>query len=469
MAVQYEQSLFRPRPLQRRIETMTLLRRSGVNFIPFDANGRTIRTNPILEDSTFSWRERYVEAGIIYLTNPLIFAGTNLINDELADGRVVVEEKQGTLWKEHTNNTLTDWIQQPNGSMDIKEFFRAYSTHFHTFGSVSAIMFQPGDILPNGKINDRPNCLDIVFPGRMAEDPASNPYRVEWYYVPIGYEDKEPFRVNPDALFQDVVYNPLAHSLGVSLPNNPLEKILEIHRLYIRQISRFFNHGAVPSHLLTRVIDSTKEATALSITDDEIEEAIQRIYATVGRGARRDGEWLGLRGDWRATRMGSPLTELMNKDLLQYIEALVSSVYGVPSSIFWLGLQASNQRASRQQDSIDFWNRKIKPLQERICQRVGKFLMPKFFTERQAKRFRLWVDTSEMPLAQYANTRQYRMYERWYQMRIIPRGKFLNYVNEPTDDYTQEQLDEFYDGGKGEEQLNVGKGEQDTEDNNGLE
>lgn len=468
MAVNYDTPYFpqRQRPLARTLDRISLLRRSTVNFIPI-GHGRTIRTAPLLEDTTFSWRERYVEAAMIYLTNPLAFSAQSLLNDEIASPRIVVEEKCGTNeWKEHDQNELADWLPQPNPQMDIKEFFRAYCTHFHTFGGVYPFMFQKGDILPNGKINLEMNCFDLIFPGRLAEDVVSNPYGIDWYYLPIGFE--EPFKLNNNSLFIDVIYNPIAHSLGVSLPNAPLEMIFQIHNLYMKNIRRFFTKDAIPTHLLTRVIDIQKDATASGIQDGDIEEALGRVYAQVGRGGVRENGWLGLRGDWRAIRMGSPLPELLNKDLLQYIDALISGVYKIPPSLFWAGLQSSNQRASRQQDSIDFYNMKIQPMLVRMTERLSKFLVPKFLPGKEGK-FRVGFDVSEMPLAQYAVTKEYRMYERWWTQRIIKRGTFLNYVNDASaSKLSEKERGEFYDGGK-QGQLGAGTGEQSIESENGLE
>lgn len=466
-AVRYEQPLFRRnRPLASSIDRLALLRSSGVNFIP-DGRTRTVRTAPMVEDSNINWRERYLEAATIYITNPLCFSAQSLLNDEIADGRTIIEEKQGSKWVEHTENDLAYWMQQPNVSMDWKEFLRAYSTHFHTFGGVYSFMFQKGDILPNGKINITDNCFDLIFPARIAEDTVSNPYGIDWWYLPIGRDD--PLKLNPNCLFTDVIYNPIAHGTGVALPTNPLKMIFDIHRLYMKQIKRFFTDGAMPSHLLTRVIDLQKDSNATSITDDEIEETIQRIYSRVGRGGERESGWLGLRGDWRVNKLGSELPALINKEVLQYIDALISGVYKIPPSLFWAGMQSSNQRASRQQDSIDFYNMKIHPMQERITSRLGRFFVPKFLGEKNKDRFRMNTDVSEMALAQYAITKQYRMYERWYQLRIINRGKMLEYVNEPTTDLTEAQRKEWYSGSNNSQGMNAGAGEQSIEEGNGLE
>ena len=473
MPVSIEKPFITSRPLSREIDKLTLLRQSNVDFVPI-GQGKTIRTRPLLEDSNIGWHERFVDAALIYLTNPLCYAAQSLVNDEVADGRTIVEEHVvGNRWKEHTNNPLAEWIGQPNPTMDIKEFLRAYATHLHIFGLVYAFMFQKGDIFPNGKINRETNCFDLIFPGRVAQDWVSNPFEADWYYQPLGYEDLPPLKLSSTSLYVDVLYNPISYSIGVSLPNNPLNKIFKIHKIYLDQLERFFTEGAHPTHLLTRVVDLTKDSVAASITDDQIEEAVQRVYAKIGRSGIRPGGWLGLRGDWRVNKIGSALPELMNPDLLLYLESLVTAVWKIPPSLFWVGLKSGGQRASRQQDAIDFYNQKIKPLQERMNQRLWKFLIPKFIPNTKSK-FRVWTDTSEMALAQYARSKDFRQYERWYQLNVITRGKFLEFVNEDSSDLTAEERDQFYSEtqpqmGGASTNLSVGTGEQSIEKENALE
>jgi hypothetical protein len=464
MAVQYTQNLFlRKRPLQQRIEKLALLRASNVDFIPLDGMGRTIRTSPLIEDSSITWRERFVEAAIIYITNPLCFVAQSVINDELADCRFIVEEKQGYKWVEHTDNPLAYWLPYPNQTMDIKEFIRAYSTHWHTFGTVNAFMFQQGSILPNGKINDTKNCLDLIFPGRIAEDTESNSNQVEWLYMPLNYDGY--LRLDSASLMIDVVYNPVAHSVGIALPTNPLDKIFRIHRLYMQQIEKFFTQGAMPSHILTRLIDIQKEASALSIDDAEIEQAIDRLYARVGRGGTRENGWLGLRGDWKVNKVGTDLDVLVNKDLLHLCDTAVGAVYKIPSSMFWAGIENGSQRANLQQDSINFYNMKIKPFRERITDHMSKFLVPLFIKGKTARQYRISADVSESALAQYSNTKQFRMYERWWQLRVINRGTFLEWVNEPeiARELEDDQYNEYYSGSNNSQGMTVATGDQPVE------
>lgn len=432
-------------PLGNTIDKMTILRQSNVDFVPIGMN-RMIRTTPLIEDTTLNYKEAYAEAAAIYLLNPLAFSATSLIADSVADARVIVEEKNGSIWEEHTENPLAYWIDElePNNSMDIYELLRAYVTHFHTFGKTHIVMFQKDEILPNGKLNTRNNCFDLIYPGRLAEDTVNNPYGSNWYFNPVHTDEIYP--INSKGHFMDVWYNPIAHSTGVALPMNPLRDTFVLYKLYINQIKRFFYGDATPSGILTRLVDQNKEAMANSIDDAQIDHAVQRIYAQVGRGGKTPNGILGLRGDWRFQAMGSKLPELVVSELFQLMQADVSGVYKIPSSLFWAGMVAGGQRASRAQDSIDFFAQKVEPLQTRIIKRLGKFLVPLFIQNTKGK-FRLNFDRSEMALAQYARNKDAAMYERWWKETIIPRRTILNYLNESTQGFTEEELNSLYSAG----------------------
>lgn len=451
-------------PLGNTIDKMTLLRQSNVDFIPMGMN-RTIRTTPLIEDTTLNYKEAYAEAAAIYLLNPLAFSATSLIADSIADARVIVEEKNGNIWEEHTENPLDYWINQiePNNSMDIYELLRAYMTHFHTFGKVHIVMFQKNEVLPNGKLSTRNNCFDIIYPGRIAEDTVSNPYGSNWYFNPVGTDEIYP--IDTEGHFMDVWYNPVAHSTGVSLPMNPLRDTFILYKLYINQIKRFFYNDATPSHILTRVVDQNKESMANSINDVDIDRAVQRIQAQVGRQGKNPNGILGLRGDWRLTPMGSKLPELVMAELFQLMQADVSGVYKIPASLFWAGMVAGGQRASRAQDSIDFYSQKIEPLQTRVIKRLGKFLVPLFIKNTNSK-FRLNFDRSEMALAQYARNKDAAMYERWWKETIIPRRTILNYLNESTQGFTEEELNSLYTAGNNQDLNSAGPRQLETMNGN---
>jgi hypothetical protein len=215
--------------------------------------------------------------------------------------------------------------------------------------------------------------------------------------------------------------------------------------------------------VLSRRYDFSKEDIP-DMPDEVVEEAVRRVSSQSLRTGVQD--MIGLAGDWNINKIGSMLPELINKDLLHQIEILVKGVYGVPASIFWAGLAESNQRASRQQDSIDFYQDKIHRFQKRIANRLGDFLIPKVLPK--ARKFRLYYDVSEMPLAQYSVTKDYRMYERWWIRGVIKRGRFLEKVNEPTDDYTQEELEEYYASGNAGMGATGAEGDS-VEAGNGLE
>lgn len=466
MAITYDKPYFLPKnPLGAVFDSVQLLRRSNVDFIPANTRGGTIRTRPFIEDDRVNWRERFLDAAMIYLTNPLCFAAQTLRSDTIADAPLIVEEKQGTQWVYHDQNPLYQWLEQPNENMDSAEFVKAIDIHRSTFGCNYNVMFQKGDPLPNGHYCQRDNNFEVVFPARIIPDNETSKIETLWWYIYHGAQ--RPIPLDPANLFIDVVYNPIAHQIGVSLPNNPLKLVFEIHNNYMKGIARLFKRGGIPKFLLTRAVDIQKDPN-FDLEDNEVEEAVERVYARVGEGGSDPNGILGMKGDWRFQKVGSYLPELMSKDLLHYIESLVQSVYGVPPSLFWVGLQLSNQRASRQQDSLDFYNQTVHPAHQRIEKRLTRWAVPKFLPGKEGK-FRIHFDTDNMPLAQYVRSIKNREAERQWQMQLLNRGEARNALNLPINNLTDEEKKEYYSGTRNEENLSVGTGDQSLQKDNGLE
>jgi hypothetical protein len=461
MPVEYKPKYFETRnPYAERLDRLALLNRAAVDFIPIGRKAITMDTNPLIETDDIFWERRYSHAARIMLTNPICYTATRILQDTMSDAPLVVQERQSTgKWKNHDANELALFLEHPNPSMDNEELNVAYTTHMHTFGCIYIIMFQKGDILPNGLRCEVNNQFEPIYPQRFLVQTEGMTRR--YYFLPIGRE--EWIEVKKENVFMDVFYNPIAHGIGVSLPSNPLRKIFEIHELYFQQIRSFFTKGAKADYVLSRRYDFSKEDIP-DMPDEVVEEAVRRVSSQSLRTGVQD--MIGLAGDWNINKIGSMLPELINKDLLHQIEILVKGVYGVPASIFWAGLAESNQRASRQQDSIDFYQDKIHRFQKRIANRLGDFLIPKVLPK--ARKFRLYYDVSEMPLAQYSVTKDYRMYERWWIRGVIKRGRFLEKVNEPTDDYTQEELEEYYASGNAGMGATGAEGDS-VEAGNGLE
>lgn len=461
MPVQYKPKYFETRnPYAERLDRLSLLNRAAVDFIPVSRKGGTMETNPLIETDDIFWEKRYSHAARIMITNPLCFAATRILQDTMSDAPLVVQERQSDgEWKNHESNELAQWLEQPNLTMDNEELNVAYTTHIHTFGCIYAIMFQKGDILPNGMRCTSPNQFEPIYPQRFLAQREG--MRMKYYYQPIGYE--QWLDLKPENVFMDVLYNPIAHGIGISLPSNPLRQVFRIHQLYFNQIESFFSKGAKADYVLSRRYDFSKEDIP-EIPDDVVEEAVRRVSSQSMRTGVQD--MIGLAGDWQVNRIGSMLPELMNKDLLHQLEILIKGVYGIPASIFWAGLAESNQRASRQQDSIDFYQDKIHRFQKRIAKRLGNFLIPMVLKGKG--KFRLFYDVSEMPLAQYTTTKDFRMWERWWIRGVIKRGRFLQKVNEPTNNYTSEELEEYYAGGNAATGATGEEGDS-VEAGNGLE
>lgn len=439
---------------------------SSADFIPMNDAGRTLTTRPLSEEAaTIDYN--YRDAAIALITNPLIYSAQRTINDTLADARFYLATQDSLgIWREDASTWVTDWLEAVNSSMDIEELLRAYATHLKTFGVVRGLLFQAGDQLPSGLMNTVPNQFDIVYPARLQPDYRYEENTLTYLYEPI--HALQTYEVPNAGVFSDADYNPLVHSQGAGTMRSQLGDIVDLDLVYKRElVAVMHNHGS-PAHVLIKKVSLNADGlyAVSDVSDDMIDAAVQKVVQTVGINGRRQGGWVGLRGDWDIKDVGSPLKDLINKDLVYFIESRIAMRYGIPASVFWIGLENSNQRASRQSDSIDFYTRTIHPLLKRFTKRLNQFLMPRFFGKNS--KHKLVFDTSAMPAAQQLQLERNREIERRWQVRLVKRGATLDALQLGRSGYTTEELEAFYDGSNNQG-MNAGAGQQSPSLNNGLE
>lgn len=451
-----------PRSLRSLITKEDILTSASGDFQPVDDLGHTILTRPRNQQGN-KQEYKYFAAAQILTKNPLCAIATKTLQDELTSARFIVEERQGNTWVEQYDTEYNQIIEEPNANWDTDDLLRAYVTHLPNFGIVRMCLFGKGDTMPDGSINKQDLAIDIPFPTQMMPDltRADAPY---YRYQP--FFAKKPLNFKSDRVIEDKVYNPLSPFYGISTPVDNLDRIFAINNFYLKEMGDFFEDGGMAKGILTRRIDFSKEGgTAVRITDANIEEQIQKVYNQVNRGIKRN--IVGLLGDWELKQLGTGIENLAQKDLVHNLEVLVAGAYGVPASIFWIGLVYSNQRASRQMDSITFYARTIFNLMKRIASKFNRHIITRFGAKGK---FRFRFDTSQMPLAQFTRLQDNREKERWFQQRVINRGHLWEFLDLPIERLSQTERDEMYQGNKGAgADLNVGAGDQNISAQNGNE
>lgn len=457
-----------PVGLRRQLSKLDRVAQSTMDFIPFDDSGRIVQTKPLEEISNINAPENYIKAAQISLTNPLCFIANKVMTETLASGAdFIVKERQFNSWVIHRNNPLDLFLENPNETMSGAEFLKAYATHINLYGICKMIMFQKGDMLPNGDICEEHNQLDIVFPSRLQRDWSERNSRT-YYYQPLRYFG-EPFRVDKSSVFTDAQYNSTAHELGIPLPTAPLQRIFAIHEAFLTGLEELVVRKGIWTHVLKRIYDMNKDGQTANSPNvqDEIEETMAMLNDQLN-GRNETTGVVGLNGNYDLMKLGSPLNEYFSKELIHLLETLISGTFGVPPSIFWAGLEYSNQRASRQSDSIDFYNRTIHPfLFTRAAKNLGKFLIPMFLGSKWKQKFILDFDVSKMPLAQFVRSENIKTFERWWSQMLIPRGRFYELAELDVNLLTKDKQDEYYSGGKQDKGLS--QVEYSNKEDNGLE
>lgn len=441
-----------PGRLRHRLEKAELLEATGVDFIPLTPEGRTLRTTPNISNEPFAYRIN--KATQIITKNPLCYIATKAIQDEVTSADLIVQEKQGNTWVKHEDNDLEVLIESPNADLTKDDLLRAWVTHLPNFGYTQLQVFGENDILPTGKQNKQPVALDIPYPTQLMRDLRTA--NGNYFYRP--YFSNDIKIVSNERVFTDKNYHPKNPFGGIAVATDVLDRIFQIDTFYTRQMSDFFEDGGMPRGLLTRKIDITKEPNdSYKITQKEVEEQVQNMYAQVNtRYIRRN--IAGLKGDWDWQTLSAGLDNLLQKDLAHFLEVLVAGTYGVPASLYWVGLELSNQRASREQDAIGFYARTIHNLMTRIAQKLNNSVVPLLGF---GGKFRFFFDVSQMPLSQVLRLPNNREKERWFQTQIINRGMAWDLLGLPVDQLSDKEKKEMYQGNKGAgASLNNGAGNQ---------
>jgi hypothetical protein len=281
-----------------------------------------------------------------------------------------------------------------------------------------------------------------------------------YYYL----KDDKELPVKEASVFNHYKDPSARRVLGEMFTPKTTKQILDIHRIYIDYIHSFFKDGGIPEYLLVRNIDVNKEPNILSnISRNEITEEIERFYSNVN-GANGRKNVVGLRGDWDLKQLGSPIENILQPQIVQWIELTISAHYGVPPSLFWAGLQYSNQRASRQSDSIDFYQRTISNLLQRLEERLTKFFCT-ILNDSNSK-FKVQFDRKTMPLAQDVLIRDGVQVQREWTQKMLTREQMSEKAGIDVSHLTEEEKKSYYDGSPN---LNSANGDKATQANNGLE
>lgn len=431
----------RPRSMRSYLDKETLLASSNGDFQPIDNYGHTILTHP-RNSMNGNRNEQFIRAASIVIRNPLCAIATKALQDEITSARFIVEERQGSTWIEQYDTNFNQLLIEPNAQWDTNDLLRAYVTHLPNFGMTQMCLFGKGDVMPNGSINQQELAIDIPFPTQMQRD-LRTPEAEFYQYTP--FYAKKPLQFRSDRVITDAVYNPLSPFYGISTPIDTLARIFEIDDAYTREQEDFFRDGGMAKSVLIRKIDMTKEGgSTVAISDDNVEEQVQKLYSQVNQRVKRN--IVGLKGDWDLKQLGSGIDSLFQEGLSHSLQVQIAGAYGVPASLYLVGLKLSNQRASRQMDAIDFYARTIFNLMTRISGKFNRHIIPRF-ADRTKFRFRF--DVSEMPLAQFTRLQDNREKERWFQANIINRGFLWEMLDLPVERLSEEEKKEMYGGNKG--------------------
>jgi len=386
----------------------------------------------------------------IYICNDLAWTCIDLVSSTAALAKLKVRKRKGTQVEYLPDHPLQQMLDFPNNSMTQFDLIQAYVTHQLLFGTVTFVL------LRQNMVRSCPMCLEEgneecfhklwvdtkspimqimpVHPSNIDELYSEALGRKVLVYIPDGYTDRK-YPIHPDNVLTDPYYNPDVSWYGVS-PTFLLKRWLDLDQAMTGQISSFFANNAIPS-----MIVSLKPGTNY-VHEDEPSTLVEKMkqgwmnqFSASGKTQKAPAF---VYGDIKVERIQEKLNDTIGKEIYYEIQGRVCSTYGVPPTLYEIGMRYSGQRASAEQHERDFYNRTISKILARFESKITQLVVPSY----QEPGLEIVWDLSDLGIASFLIDTKQKKIERHWEKGLIKRDDariLLGY--EPTGD---EFGDDYY-------------------------
>lgn len=388
----------------------------------------------------------------IYICNDMAWTCINLVSSTAALAKLKVRIRKGKETQYLPDHPLQEVLDFPNTSMTQFDLIQAYVTHQLLFGNISMMLLRQDmvRICPVCVSDGSDDCLHKLYYFNTApvqQIMPVHPSNLEQHYVNGPNGDKEKlffyvpdvglnrkFPIHPNNILTDPFYNPDVSWYGVS-PTYLLERWLKLDTAMTSQVSDFFENGAIPS-----MIVSLKPSTNFTY-DTEPSDLVKLMkaqwmkqFAAKGNATKSPAFVFG---DIQVERVQEKIDETIGKSLYYEIQNRVCATYGVPPTLYEMGLRYGAQRASAEQHEKDFYNRTISKILSRLEKKINQLIVPSYKTPGLEV---VW-DLSELGIASFLIEKKEARIEKHWEKGLITRAKaqaLLGYEPDRTelgDDY----------------------------------
>jgi HK97 family phage portal protein len=362
--------------------------------------------------------------------NDLAWTCINLVSSTAAMGKLKVRIKDDTGIKYLPDHPLQKMLDFPNTSMSQFDLIQSYVTHQNVFGTVAIILLRAEmlEVCPVCIDEGHVDCMHKLLyynQGPIAQMMPVHPSNIEQNYVdlPDGRKRKyffyvpEPGRkypIHPDNIITDPMYNTDVGWYGVS-PTYLLKRWLDLDNAMTQQVTDFFENGAIPSLLVnmkpgTNFTYEQEPDTLMQMMKDSWMKKFS------SSGAERKTPAF-VYGDVHVERIQEQIEETIAKNLYYEIQGRVCATYGVPVTLYEMGMRYGSQRSSAEQHEKDFYNRTICKILARFESKINQLVVPSYDTPGLHV---VW-DLSEMGIASFLLQEKKAAIKKDWELGLISR------------------------------------------------
>lgn len=365
----------------------------------------------------------------IYVCNDLAWTCIDLVSSTAGQGKLKARIREGdqiTYVPDHPLQSLLDF---PNGSMTQFDLIQSYVTHQKLYGTVAVLLLRQSMMksCPVCLEDSKDECLHRLYlnidgpieqmmpvhPDNIMQDyiEVDGKKRKIFFFVP---EPNRKFPIHPNNILTDPYYNPTIGWYGVS-PTFILKRWLDLDTSMTSQVKELFDNGAIPS-----MIVSMKPGTNFTY-EQEPETLVEMMkekwmsqFSSKGNSKKAPAF---VYGDINVERLQDKIEESIAKGLYYEIQGRVCATYGVPPTLYEMGLKYGSQRASAEQAEKDFFNRTISKILIRIENKVNKLIVPSFKTPG----LEVAWDLTTMPVADFLVKQNKDAVKKDWELGLISR------------------------------------------------
>jgi phage portal protein BeeE len=388
----------------------------------------------------------------IYICNDMAWTCINLVSSTAALARLRVkltQDKDLTYLPDHPLQQVLDF---PNASMTQFDMIQSYVTHQLLYGTVTMLLLRQDmlDVCPVCISEGSEDCLHKLYyfkdspvvqimpvhPSNIQEKSVEiNGKRQNvTFYVPDGVNGKA-YPIHPNNMLTDPFYNPDVSWYGVS-PTFLLKRWLDLDASMTNQMSQFFENNAIPS-----MIVSLKPGTNFSYDEEPetlVEKMKQKWMSQFSAKGNTQKAPAFVYGDISIERIQEKVDATIGKPIYYEIQNRVCATFGVPPTLYEMGLRYGAQRASAEQHEKDFYNRTISKILKRFEKKISQLVVPTYKTPGLDVSW----DLTDVGIASFLTEKKEDRVERHWLKGLIKRNQALIMLGyEPTDD---EFGDDYY-------------------------